>query len=343
MVSMPADSLHRHQQFWERKPTDRPLLGIDVGFTLQGLFPRTMARISDGPLQPEDIPLDEFMQDCDALAQAHQGLGDFPYVAAPFVGVPWLEAIAGCPIHASRNSFWAEPCVTDWRAWRWPESFNDSPWTRKLIELMDALVTHAAGRYQVAPTLMRGPADVLAAMRGGAAFVMDLIDEPGNVRSAIADAARLWSDLAQAQLTHIPLSATGYVAGAVALRTWAPDKVLWLQEDAMSLLSPKLYRTYFLAVDRRLSAAYPCVAFHLHGSALWAVDDLIQLPGIDVLELNLEDARCDIEGTFGPDFEAWLTRVLREFPAAGLSIQVSTRDLAEAETVQKIFARGVVG
>jgi hypothetical protein len=356
---MPAHLLYQHQQFWERKPADRPLLGINVGFSLQETFPRTMARISDGPLKPEDVPLDEFLQDCDALALAHEGLGDYPYVAAPFVGVPWLEAIAGCPIAASRNSFWAEACINDWRSWCWPESFIDNPWTRKLLQLMDRLVTHAAGRYQAAPTLMRGPSDILAAMRGGAAFVMDLMDQPETVQPAIDEAARLWSDVAKAQLARIPPSTEGYVAGAAALRTWAPDKVLWLQEDAMALLSPKLYRRHFLAADRQLSDSFPCVAFHLHGSALWAIDDVVQLPGVDVLELNLEDARCDVEGTFegwrkiqrhkpvvlwrmyGADFEAWLDRVLKELPGAGVSVQVSTQDRAEAETVQAVFARAV--
>jgi hypothetical protein len=359
MVSMPADLISRHQGFWERQPAERPLLGINVGTTLEETFPRTMVRISDGPLKPEDLPLDEFLQDCDALALAHAGLGDYPYVAAPFVGVPWLEAIAGCPIAAARNSFWAEACVTDWGSWHWPESFIDNAWTQKLLELMEALTAHAAGSYQIAPTLMRGPSDILAAMRGGAALVMNLMDQTPKVQRAIEEVSRLWSDVAKAQLARIPPSAGGYVAGAAALRTWAPDKVLWLQEDAMALLSPKVYRKYFLAADRQLSDAFPCIAFHLHGSALWAIDDLVTLPGVNVLELNLEDARCDVEGTFagwrkiqqhkpvvlwrtyGPDFQTWLYRVLREFPAAGLSIQVSTHDRAEAETVQAVFTRAV--
>jgi len=359
MSFTPTDLRQRHQPFWERKPADRPLLAINVGFTLQETFPRTMARIGDGPLKPEDIPVDAFLQDCDALAQSHAGLGDYPYAAAPFVGIPWLEAIAGCPIAASRNSFWAGACVTDWRSWRWPESFTHTAWAQKLLELMEALAAHAAGRYQVAPTLMRGPSDILAAMRGGAPFVIDLVDNPDDVRPAIEEAARLWSELAEAQLARIPPSADGYVAGAAALRTWAPDKVLWLQEDAMALLSPRLYRRHFLAVDRKLSDAFPCIAFHLHGSALWAVDDLVQLPGIDVLELNFDDARCDVEGTFagwrkiqqhkpvvlwrmyGPDFEGWLNRVLRELPAAGVSIQVSAQDVAEAELVEAMFTRAI--
>jgi hypothetical protein len=352
-----GDSLQRHQAFWQRRPTDRPLLGVNVGFALATMYPRTMARMADGPVRPQDLPTAEFLADCDALAELHRGLDDFPFASAPFVGIPWLEAIAGCPITAQRNSFWAGSCVEDWDKWRWPTSFLDNPWAEKLLEMMESLAAHAAGRYQVAPTLMRGPADILAAMRGGAPWVIDLYDQPDAVQQAIEQAARLWSELAAAQLTRIPESSRGYVAGAAALRTWAPQRVLWLQEDAMSLLSPQLYRKHFLGTDRRLSDAFPCVAFHLHGSALWAIGDLVQLPGLDVIELNLDDAACDVEATFagwraiqrhkpvilwrmyGPDFEPWLARVLAELPCDALAIEVSTRDLAEAQTVSEAFVR----
>jgi hypothetical protein len=358
-MALPIETLERHRAFWDRQPADRPLLGVNVGFALQDVFPRAMARIADGPVRPDDIPVEEFLRDCDALDRSHRGLGDYPFVSAPFVALPWLEAVAGCPIVASRNSFWAEPCVRAWRDWRWLDSFLDTPWARKLLDLMDTLAAHAAGRYPVTHTLMRGPSDILAAMRGGAQCVMDLLDDPDGMRPAIDQASRLWRDLAAAQLARIPASPEGYVAGAAALRTWAPDKAVWLQEDAMALLSPALYADFVLPADRRLSDAFPCVAFHLHGSALWAIEPLVRLPGVRVIELNLEDATCDVEGTFagwraiqrhkpaiawrmyGRDFEPWLNRVLSELPWDGLSIQVSARDRAEAETVQRVFTQSV--
>ena len=121
----------------------------------------------------------------------------------------------------------------------------------------------------------------------------------------------------------------------------------------MSLLSPSLYRQYVLPIDDRLSKTFPCIAFHLHGSALWAIDDLIKLPGIDVIELNLEAANCDIEGTFAgwkkiqahkpviiwrlyaDAFDSWLERVRREFSPTGLAIQISVADENEARIVQE--------
>jgi hypothetical protein len=74
------------------------------------------------------------------------------------------------------------------------------------------------------------------------------------------------------------------------------------------------------------------------------------------MELNLEAAMCDVEGTFagwkriqghkplviwrayGEDLSSWLARIFREFPARGLAIQVSAHNLDEAKKVQNAFA-----
>ncbi len=316
-----------------------------------------MAKIPPGPVHPEDIPVEEFLMDCDNGFILAQDIGDFPYTCGPFSGIPWLEAIAGCRIMASPTSFWAEPCCDCLSDWHPTGNFTQSPWGRKLLELMSALVEHSGGRFQASPTLMRGPFDILAAIRGATEVVFDLVDDPGSVATALGHAARIWEEIGRAQLELIPESNNGYVALDGALRSWAPDKLLWLQEDAMALISPDLYRRHVLPVDRMLSGKFPCVAFHLHGSALWAIDDLVRVPEIDVLELNLEDAACDLEGTFAgwkkiqrrkplvvwrryeSDFDPWLERLLRELAPGGLTIQVSVRNKAEAERVRERFAK----
>ena len=355
-----GSGLARQRAFWQRQEMDRPLLGLNIGFTVQQRFPLLMAAIPIGRVKPEDIRTDLFLADCDRLYEAHRGLGDYPYVSAPFTGIPWLEAILGCPIMCSGTSFWAEPCVADWRGWRGPQPIWESPWARKLLELMRALVEHGRGRYPAAPTLMRGPSDLMAAMGGASQLPLLMIDEPALARRVAELCTEVWIEVGRAQLELIPESAEGYIAGDAALRAWAPEKLVWLQEDAMALLSPRLYREFILPLDRRIAASFPCTAFHLHGSALWAIDELVKEPAIAVLELNLEDATCDLEATFagwkkiqahkplviwrmyGGDFRDWLRRVVAELPPRGLSIQVSTHDEEEAYKAMDAFSE-IVG
>jgi hypothetical protein len=347
-------TLQRHRAFWNREAVDRPLLRIDIGFWLNQRLPRTAEAMPEGLISPDDIPVEAFLKDCEGRSQ-QPCYGDFPCICAPFVSIPWLEAIAGCPIAATHSSVWAEHSNIDLESWRAPESILDNPWAEKLIEIMQALVDHSKGRYAVAPTLMRGPSDVLSALRGPEQLPLDFIDTPELVVSALEQCARIWEDIGRAQLEVIPQSSEGYVGGDAAMHTWAPDKLIWLQEDAMSLLSPSLYREFILPIDDRLSRVFPCTAFHLHGSALWAIDDLVKLPGIDVIELNLEAARCDIEGTFagwkkiqahkpvvmwrmyGDDFSSWLERVLREFSPDGVCMNISTENEQEANIVNETF------
>ncbi len=354
---MLQDTLERHQAFWNHDKMDRPSWGVSIGFFANEAYPRTMAKISPGVVTPQDIPIDELLEDFDERWELSSGMGDFPFSCSPFPSIPWLEAIAGCPIMASPSSFWAEPCIDDLETWNWGQPIRENPWARKLLELMRSLADHSHGRYQVSPSLMRGPADILSAMRGASNFAVDFLDTPGLVVPALRHCAQIWREMAQAQLDLIPPSSEGYLALETALRAWAPDRLLWLQEDAMALLSPKLYREFIMPLDTELSSAFPCVAFHLHGTALWAIDELVKIPGIGALELNLEDAMCDVPGTlagwkkiqqnkplviwrvYHEDFPSWLAMILGEFPAKGISIQVSVHNVEEARKVSQEFQK----
>jgi len=353
-----SERLERYRAFLNRDPVERPLLGIGVGFLMPQAFPTLAPAIPIGPVAPEDIRVDLFLEDCEALYQAHCQIDDdYPFVGTPFAYVPWMEAIMGCPIYASENSMWAEPAVEGWDTWHWERPvLAHNAWAQKLLELLDALLEHSAGRYQVSPALMRGPADILSAMRGARRFVLDFYDFPDQIRRAAELCAEVWVEVGQAKLERVPVSSNGYMAALGGLRTWAPDKIIWLQEDAMALLSPRLYREFFLPLDRHICRQFPYISFHLHGSALWSVDDLARVPELDVLELNSESARFDVEGTFdgwkktqqykplviwkefdGDLFWPWLQRVQEELSPHGLSLQFTVNTVEEGLEIKARF------
>jgi hypothetical protein len=342
----------RFQAFLDRERAERPLLGCTVGFNMSEQYPAAAASLPLGLISPADIRIDPFLADCERLYELHGRLDDdFPFVAAPFIYLPWLEAIMGCPIHASETSMWAQVAVDSWDTWHWEHPSPDNPWWRKLLELTAALVEHSAGRYPVAPTLMRGPSDMLSALRGAARFPMDFYDCPDLAYSAAELCADVWIEVGKTQLALIPESDIGYIAGSHGLRAWAPERIIWLQEDAMALLSPAIFRKFILPHDRRIAAQFPYTGFHLHGSALWAIRDLVSVPELRIIELNHESARADVEGTFAgyhqiqqhkpavvwKQFDnnswAWLDRILAELPADGLSLQLTIEDIATSHAI----------
>ncbi len=344
----------RHRAFLDRAPADHPVFVANIGFFMPEVFPALSGALPLGPVSPQDIRVDLFLEDVERLLCKYQQLDDdLPYVVAPFVYVPWLEAIMGCPIHSAETSMWAEPCVADWPAWHWQRPvLEENPWCQKLLELLRALVAHSAGRYPVGHTLMRGVADLLSAMRGASNFALDFYDCPDQVHRAADLLADVWIDVTRAQLDLVPASEQGY-AGSAGWRVWTPDRLAWLQEDAMALTSPALFRRFILPRDRHILSQFSCTGFHLHASALWAVDDLIGAPELDVLELNYESARSDEEGTFaawariqaykplivwkqfdGEPFWSWLNSVRRRLSARGLVLFVTTANLDEALVVK---------
>lgn len=114
------ERLQRHQAFMNRAPVERPLLGCILGFWMPQAYPSVTASLPHGQLTPDDIRPDLFLADCDRLYELHRQVDDdFTFVAAPFVYVPWMEAIMGCPIYASDSSIWAEPAVASWDSWGW--------------------------------------------------------------------------------------------------------------------------------------------------------------------------------------------------------------------------------
>ena len=347
-------SLEHHRAYLNMGQMARPLIGCNVGLYMHQCFPRVTNALPRGLITPDDIPVDLFLEDCEQLYQDYREIDDdYPFVGAALFFVPWMEAIVGCPVWASEASMWTEPMVNDWSLWSWEHpGLDTNTWVQKLLQLTEALVVHAQGRYSIAPTHMRGPADMLAAMRGATRFVLDFYDNPNILRRAIAHCARVWTEVGKAQFELLPPSSAGYVAGAGGLRAWAPDRIIWLQEDALSFMSPTLYREFFLPWDRWICQAFPYTAFHLHGSTLWAVPELVTLPELHVLEVNYESVGCDVEATFaawkavqmrkplvvwkqfdGDSFWPWLDRIQRDLSPRGLSIQVTVANAAEGMAI----------
>jgi hypothetical protein len=303
-----------------------------------------------GPIQPEDIPVDLFLRDVDALWAAYTDLDDdYPFSMGAFYGVPWMEAIMGCPVYFSGTNMYSRPIIADWNVYDWPRPSMENPWVQKLLEFLDALVKHSRGRFACGPTLMRGPADICSALRGGTEMALDLYDHPEHIRRLAELAADVWIDVGKAQLALVPESDSGYMVGCAGLRCWMPEKGIWLQDDAVSLLSPRFYGELFLPEVRRIAAEFPAVAFHLHGNTLWPIDLILSVEKIDVLELNYDVGVCNLDDLmkawariqqYGKPVIAYadvtldeLQRLLDELSPVGLSIQTlsPTMELGRAK------------
>lgn len=352
MIDLFSDeSLQRHRAFFEREAADRPLIGSWLfPFFVDRQFPELAASLRPGEIRPADIAVEPFLRDVERLADAYAQLNDdYPLALGAFYGVPWMEAIMGCPIRFSGDSMWAEPCIADWGTFDFERpDLRRNAWFQKLLELLDALIERAGDRVFCSPTLMRGVTDMCAGMRGSSALPVDVLESPERIGRLAEICAGVWIEVARAQLERIPESDCGHVIGGGCMRYWAPRKGVWLQDDAIELLSPAVYREIFLPHVRRIAREFT-VAFHLHGSVVWPVDILLELDEIDVLQVTSDEGVDRVVDAWKkiqqrkpciafvhapPDDEAQWRRTLTELFPTALSIQTFAPTLTDAKALR---------
>ncbi len=304
---MTLPHFERCDAFWARRETDRPLLGSWVGsYQIADLYPAGLAQLPQGELRPGDITFESFRQDYKNLFVNHEQVaGDVPWAAFPLMVIPWVEAVSGCPIHHRDGNVWAQPWLDRYDQWDADGPIIDRDWLDVLVGFIRWLVALSDGRFPVAVCLMRGPADLLAAMRGAERSIYDLFDHPEQVEKTLVALTDLWIEVARAQLAQIPQFAGGHSFSVINL--WGPKPGAWFQDDAVAFWSPAYYRQFVRGCEERLSSCIETTGIHLHSPALFSVDELVEMPDLDVIEVNLDDVGLGVREMI-PRFQQILAR-----------------------------------
>lgn len=297
-----AASIERFRaSFWERRAGLRPPVAVVPERTWMPIG--YLKRPFDGShVQPADVTPALVRTDYEdgAIGRAVRSDDWLPY-SAPWRAVPWLEAICGCRVRYATGSLAPEPCATSAQQMAGLELAAAGPWYDRLNELTKALVASAPDDCFVSPTILRGPSDVLAAMRGMSSFYLDLHDDPLALALAAGRVNRVFLDLLARHWAAVPPRHGGY--GHI-YGYWAPGPTNVLQEDVLGMCSPRVYADIFMplnaAVVRDLG---PYTLFHLHSTGLRHYRHVLDVPGIAGLEITLE--------SIGPTLSD-LTPVVRE-------------------------------
>jgi hypothetical protein len=288
----PDDLIDRHEAFLHRRPADGPLVGCWVGGYFPGeQFPRGVSGWpASALLQPQDVSFAPFAADYEALYQSHRACDDdFFYVGSAYWGIPWLEAILGCPVTVAASNCRTEP--------RW-ENFDDADslavnietnsWLDALLRFTQDLVEFSRGRFPVSPPLLRGPGDAASAMLGGTAFVIGLLEEPEKMTKLLAHCAAVRLTVLERLAQIIPAWHGTHAAGGYPSKVWCRETVAYYQEDVAALLNPRLFREFLLPPARQACRAAGVNFIHLHSACLYPVDILLEDQTFDVLEINID-------------------------------------------------------
>lgn len=332
-----ARRIEQYQQWLERR-NERPLIGLcwepDVYLRSEMLAESAYGRpVTADMIHPDAVA--PYIERCYREACTLEMDLIQPFLAG--FGIPWIEAMAGCPVIADPGSLWAAPCLTSY-AGRAPVRLDPAnPWLLKLLEFTRMLVELSDGRFPVSLPLTRGPLDVLSAMRGPRDMCLDLIDQPDEVAAVLDEIATLWIAANRAALELIPPFHGGY---ASRLKMWAPGPAVTPQNDISSAVSPRAYAHFALPCDRRMVGSFPYSSFHLHATEHHQIGNLLTLDDLTAVQTFLDcgEDQALMDAVLaavrhalrsrpvivGPLDIAAAERCLRELPPAGLCVMLAT-------------------
>jgi 5-methyltetrahydrofolate--homocysteine methyltransferase len=316
--------LERHRAFWQRSPVDRPLIGLPRG----SYFPLTEYNldVTEGSLHPSQLCPAAMLQQYDALFSGEVRMGDLFWIGSPVWGVPWLEAIAGCPVQVLPEAkvMSARPVEGELGALPKGKVSLENPWFAKLLEFIDALGRHSAGRFPISTPLMRGPGDILEALLGTERMVYAVYDEPEQVRALALRCADLYIEVARAQLERIPAFHGGYCSFQ---KLWAPGPTVMTQQDAAFSFTPAKYRELLRPADRKVIESFEYTIMHLHSVSLHTLSDLLELDRLACIQIVVDPSGPslqDLLATFSGIQQRKSLVVFGDFRAADMDLLLGT-------------------
>lgn len=272
--------------FWDRKTIDRPPVGVapDRSWLPINYLKEPLLR---GEVLPADVTRDRVRTDYEDYSRRRAVKSDdwMPYVA-PWRAVPWLEAMCGCRVRSSAGSLAAGRFVETADRLQSIAIPGNSQWFERLREQTRELQESAPEDCWVSPTILRGPSDVLAAMRGLGDFFLDLSDDPQAVADAAARVNKLHLDVLDMHFSLVreKLGGYGHIFGY-----WAPHVTTVIQEDAMGMCSPSCYRDLFMPCNAAIVEHLgPCVFFHLHSTGYRHYRHVLDIPRLAGLQMTVE-------------------------------------------------------
>ena len=312
---------YKNSAFLNRANVDRPLIGIHIWDPqFRKLYKETNKTIAEkGEVKPEDIVTKNFLKDIDRIIAMHEEIGgDLLWPVCPYVYIPWMEAIIGCPIYSNETTFFAKAFIN-----KWDDFYNkkvdiskNNRWLSKLLEIQSALVEHLCANYPVSSSShLRGPVDMMAAALGQTRMPLELYDNPDKIKEMCSIYAEVFIGVAKMQNEIASKSEFGgFTVNGYGI--WTPYVCQYLQDDAMAFLSPRFYRELIKEQHIKIVNSFDSVFYHLHPISLFIIDDLLKMKKVSVIEVNREPE------AIGPSIKE-LLQIFRKIQNNGKSLLIN--------------------
>lgn len=258
----------------------------------------------------------------------------FPIWSGGYPGWAGLPTYLGAPVHLDETTGWTDPILT-------AEKLTDydyhkfaidrtNHWWMKAERMTRFSAEQARGKSFATIGALGGVGDTLAALRGNAALLFDLIDCPDYVREFDAHLVRLWMELYDFNYAIVGDRGQG---STTWMELWSPGKFYPLHNDFAYMISPKMFREIFLPNVEAQTQFLDHACYHVDGIGNFNhVDALLELPRLQAYQI--------LPGAGKPSPLHFMD-ILKRVQAAGKNLHLTIPPEEVKPALENLSARGL--
>ncbi|MFB0562501.1 MAG: hypothetical protein ACETWM_14945 [Candidatus Lokiarchaeia archaeon] len=268
----------RFDAFWEREIHDRPMIYITAPVDEPNLWDFSVPE----SMEEKWTSIEYVLYKIELTFENTLYLGDaIPYYM-PNIGPDSFTAFLGANlVFKDEGTTWAEPFLDDLSSYD-PVLNEDNKWWRFMVDLIDAICEVSEGNFLVGVPDLHYGGDSLVATISAQNLMKSLFKEPEEVKRLIKKLTDICTNVFETYYKKISSVQEGSI-------TWIPaysrGKYFALQDDFSGLVSPKMFKEFFLEQQEKLSKQLDNSIFHLDGPmALGNLDLLLKVESLDGIQ-----------------------------------------------------------
>ncbi|MCS7223719.1 MAG: hypothetical protein NZ959_04025 [Armatimonadetes bacterium] len=228
------------------------------------------------------------------------------------LGPDLFAAYLGAELVFGDTTTWVKPLIDDWAQAPPLTISEDNYWWQLSLQMTEAAVEAGAGKFFVGITDLHGGGDLLAALRGRENFCLDLVDRPDEVKQVMKKLTELWFTVYEAFHQRIQKR---FFGSSTWLNVWAPGRWYPVSFDELALISPTMFRDFFLDDILAQVNWLDYSLFHLDGpDCLRHLDILLEIPKLNGIQW--------VPGARYASVLSWIP-LLQKIQKAGKLVQVA--------------------
>lgn len=211
--------------------------------------------------------------------------------ALPVTTVNWgamaMAAMFGSPAVFGNKTVWYERVIEDWESWEWRFDPDANPTWQAILAIVRRFLDGAPGRYFVGSPELGNGADVLSLMRGMDRLALDLIMAPEAVKRGVDFISDVWVLLME-QIHQMTVAANDGGGVLAWMSLWAPGRIDQIACDFSSIISPQMFREFFVPEIEKMGDWCEYGTYHLDGPACMRnmLDVLLEIDSIRAIQFT---------------------------------------------------------